>query len=243
MKNLLIYTNSSKEFSEENKTLVKIHIDNSIQLGWPRQDILLYTNFMFEYNGINAITVPDNLDCTWDRTSNKIFVIEWLLERNMLDDICWYHDFDAYENESVRDLTINKDMALTGYGYKDQMNGGSFFFKPTSLDIFRLWCKTTMQKVRTRADEKTLTDLTRSGSISKDRYEELNITYNFGQRCPSLCYKYADKPLRVLHFHPHYRYHSAHYWNLDIFMYGKNPQQIPMMSNRLIKLFNKHGIQ
>lgn len=52
MKNLLIYTNADKEFSEENKTLVKIHIDNSLELGWDRKDILLYTNFPYEYNGV-----------------------------------------------------------------------------------------------------------------------------------------------------------------------------------------------
>jgi len=99
MKNLLIYTNPSKEFSEENKTLVKIHIDNSFDLGWKKEDILLYTNFKYSFNGISAIQVPDNLHLKWDKSSNKILVIDYLLKKRLLNqDLYWYHDFDAYQN-------------------------------------------------------------------------------------------------------------------------------------------------
>lgn len=241
MKNVLIYTNPAGSFNEENKTLVKIHIDNSLELGWKREDILLFTNFEYQHNDVKAIHVPEYLDCPWDRTSNKIFVIKYLLERGMLEGLCWYHDFDAYQNEAFteEELGVGEEIGLTGYGYKDQINGGSFFFRETMAPIFEEWCRRTLVTVRTRADEKSMTDMVREGLPHK----LLNIAYNFGQRCPELCYEQAEKPLKVLHFHPHYRYWQAHAWNLPIFMYGKNRHGIPMMSSRLIEVFRRHGIE
>lgn len=243
MKNLLIYTNPAKAFSVENQTLVKIHIDNSLDLGWRPEDILLYTNFDYEYNGIRAVVVDDTLQCRWDRTSNKILVIQNLLNRGLLTGLCWYHDFDAYQNTTIDETEFGEfDLGVTGYGYKDQYNGGSFFFRETAKDIFNTWCARTFAKQRTRADEKALTDLMREGVLSK--VEELNITYNFGQRAPRLCYDQADKPLKVLHFHPHYQYYRENnYDNLDMFMYGKNIHGFPMMSERLIRIFHAHGIR
>lgn len=245
MKNILIYTNSDNEFSEENKTLVKIQIDNSFSLGWKPEDILLFTNFPYEYNGIHAANVPSELDCKWDRTSNKIIVIDFLLKNELLEkDLYWYHDFDAYQDSPIEQSELKMegfDLGITGYGYKEQCCGGSFFFTETAGDLFDLWCKETFKKIRTRADEKTMTDLVNSNRIN--RYKWLDITYNFGQRCPRLCYRKALKPLKVLHFHPNYWHSSARYNNIDIFMHGKNKYKIPMMTDRLIKIFNQHGIK
>lgn len=242
MKNVLVYTNPAKEFTGENVALVKIHIDNTLALGWAREDILLFTNFPYEYNGVTATVVPDDLDCPWDRTSNKILVIRYLLRKGLAPGIYWYHDFDAYQNEAFteEDIALGEHkLGLTGYGYKDQINGGSFFFRETAGFIFDVWCERTLAVNRTRADEKTMTDMVRGGLPHK----LLNITYNFGQRGPELCYQDADKPLRVLHFHPHYRYWQASHWNLPIFMYGKNRHRIPMMSERLIEIFRRHGVE
>lgn len=244
MKNLLVYTNAAKDFSEENKILVKIHIDNSLELGWSRDDILLYTNFPYEYNGVKATVVDDKLDLEWDRQSNKIFVINDLLKKNLLKkDLYWYHDFDAYQNNVITEEEIEMgdcDLAITGYGYKPQANGGSFFFTEKSGDLFEYWCKKTVEIVRTRADEKSLTDMTRDGKLK--RYKWLNITYNFGMRHTKYNWDRADKPLKVLHFHPHYNDWALPYPTKDCFMYGKNPMGHPLMTERLIKLFNKHGI-
>lgn len=245
MKNVLVYTNPKKEFSEENKTLVKIQIDNSLDLGWKREDILLFTNFPYEYNGVESKVVP-NIYCPFDYTSNKIFVIFFLLATETFDDVCWYHDFDAYQNEpfSNADFT-GYDLLLTGYGYKPQCNGGSFFFKPKAIDLFDMWCwKIVHTHPRTRADEKAMTDMTiRGKELSEKRYRYINITYNFGMRHTEKNYAEALKPLQVLHFHPYYNDIHLPNSTKETFMYGKNPMGIPLMSSRLIKIFNKHGIK
>ena len=269
MKNLYIYTNPDKCFTGENINIVKLQIDNSIELGWDRKDILLYTNFEYEYNGVKSIIV-DEIDIDWDRTSNKIFVIKDLMHKGLLveGELYWYHDFDAYQNDIItaEELGLNNTtpIGLTGYGYKPQINGGGFFFinNDSSRDVFDQWCKQTLEIVRTRADEKTMTDMTMrpikwgdktikpnntiawvegDGSLTGTGYNLLNITYNFGQRCPQLCYNNADKPLKVLHFHPHYEFYTYKgHKNIDI-MRGKNKYNVPMMSERLSKLFAKYG--
>ena len=242
MKNLLIYTRDDGRFGKEAGRLAKLQIDNSLDIGWKPEDILLFTNFVFEYNGVKSTVIP-NLCYAPDRT-NKIPVIVYLLKNKMLfDDLYWYHDFDAYENDAIRESELElgaRDLAFTSYGYKPQWNCGSFFFKPSAEDFFIFW--NNFITPRNRADEKALTDITRGKLLSRKRYKRLNITYNFGQRGPKFSYDEATKPLKVLHFHPYYIFYKEAKNNLEIFMYGKNPQGIPMMSERLIKIFQKHGI-
>lgn len=54
MKNLLIYIHPDRKFvgesfSSETDVLPKIQIENSLKLGWKKEDILLVTNFPYEY--------------------------------------------------------------------------------------------------------------------------------------------------------------------------------------------------
>ena len=115
MKNLLIYTREDRQFSKEAKTLAKIQVDNSL-LFFKAEDILIFTNFKFEYNGIKSIVIPD---CSYkpDRT-NKIPAIVYLIENGLLpNETIWYHDFDAFQ---VKQFTIDIDqLGLTSYGYKN----------------------------------------------------------------------------------------------------------------------------
>ncbi len=243
MKNLLVYTRDDGHFGKEAGRLAKLQIDNSLDIGWKAEDILMFTNFEFEYHGVESTIIP-NLCYQPDRT-NKIPVIVYLLQNKMLsDDLCWYHDFDAYENDVIKESDLDLgdcDLAFTSYGYKSQWNCGSFFFKPSAEDFFTFW--NDFITPRNRADEKALTDITRQHLLDEKRYKKLNITYNFGQRGPKFSYDEATKPLKVLHFHPYYVFYTSTDNNLEIFMYGKNPQGIPMMSERLIKIFNNHGIK
>lgn len=248
MKNFLAYTNPRKDFDDETKQLVRLHIDNSYDLGWKEDDILLFTNFPYEYNGVRAIEVSDELHMGFDKTSNKVLVINYLLNHKLLSpDLYWYHDFDAYQNNVITEEELGLDgfeVGLTGYGYKNQCNGGSFFFRDTSRDFFQTWVdRMAATHPRTRTDEKTMTDLTYSQLGHIEGYKYLNITYNFGMRKTDFNYAQATQPLKVLHFHPNYNDIHLPFPTLQTFMYGKNPMGIPLMSDRLIKIFNHHGIQ
>ncbi len=248
MKNLLIYTGPQKQFSPEDLVLAKIQIDNSLNLGWKREDILLVTDFPFEYNGIKSLHLKQDVYYDFDPKANKIPVIVYLIENGLIkpDTIYWAHDFDAYENSKIDESELeleNFDLGLTHYTYKPEWQCGSIFFKMTSFDIFRLIDQTTRAKPhRSRNNEKTLTHLISSNQIDPKRYKRLNPTYNLMKKYLQTVYPQASKPLKVLHFRPSDCDPSLPNPTLDIFMYGKNKLKIPLMSDRLIKIFNTHKI-
>ena len=247
MKNLLIYTNPKGEFSEENKTLMKIQIDNSLDLGWKREDILIYTNFDYEYNGVKSRIVP-YLHYEFDVTANKIPVIVYLIENGILEDgeLYWYHDVDSYENDRIIEAELELDLVLglCTYGYKAQWQLGGFFFRTGALDIFKtLDYRITRGRYRGRTDEKCFTSLVKCDMVDRKRFKELNVTYNLTMRYLHDNYNRATKPLKVLHFHPAHVDSLLPDTVLNMFMYGKNRMGVPMMSDRLIKIFNNHNIK
>jgi hypothetical protein len=87
MKNLLIYINPAKSFineawKDENDILAKIQIDNSLEMGCKKEDIILVTNFEYEYRGVKSIVVSDDLYCNHSAgTPSKINVIVDLFDK------------------------------------------------------------------------------------------------------------------------------------------------------------------
>ncbi len=249
MKNLLIYAGPLKKFSPEDSVLAKIQIDNSLDLGWKKEDIILVTDFPYEYNGVSSFVIEDSIYYPFDLAAGKVPVIVYLFKKKLIKpgEIYWCHDFDAYENFALDETGLglaNFDMGLTHYTYKPQWQCGSIFFKDSSKDIFELLDKTTHARPHlSRNNEKTLTWLIKHSTIDEKRYKRLNVTYNIMKKYLAVIYPQATKPLKVLHFRPSDKDPSLPKSTLDIFMYGKNSLKIPLMSDRLIKIFNKHGIK
>ncbi len=241
MKNLLVYINPAHAFiNEEANQLAKIQVDNSLSLGWKKEDILYITNFPWEHNGVKAIVVGDEHYCAVRPRSIKTTIIPFLINEGIVEKgkIYWNHDFDAYENSRIdeKDLGLEKvDAGLTDYGWRDRWCMGSFFFKNSSYDIFDLAKPIIYKNIE---DETAMMELTKNPAISA-RLKRLNITYNFGMRNVESNYKRAAKPLKVVHFHPRERRVPA----LNIFMYGKNGLNIPLIDKRLIEIFNQHGVK
>jgi hypothetical protein len=249
MYNLLIYTGPNKKFAKEDLSLAKIQIDNSLDLGWKRENLLFVTDFPFEYNGVKSLTVPDGLYYDWDLNANKAKVIVYLLNQNLIrqGELYWCHDFDAYElnkiNEDELGLT-NYDLGLVHYFYKPEWCFSNFFFKTSAKDIFELLDKTIKERPwHSRNNEKTLTWLIKHDKIDASRYKKLNVTYNIAKRELRTIYKEAEKPLKVLHFRPSDPKDARMTDTaLNMFMYGKNILGVPLMNERLIKIFKYHRI-
>lgn len=227
MINLMTYIHPSKTFTEEYVQLVKIQIDNSLRT-WDKKDIMLVTNFPYSYNGVDAIVVPDDLYCEHRKRASKINTILYLIDNKIIDGLCWFHDFDAFQLESLpEDILGDKDAAFTTYGFNDNWNTGSFFFTPKARDIFELIRKT--MNGRKINEEQALGILTskNTGNIN-ERYLKINVTYNLGQKwSDKLVYDMADKPIRVLHFHPMMpQIYDRVKW---------------LMPDYLIDIFKKHG--
>lgn len=249
MKNLLIYTGPNKKFSEEDLILARIQIDNSLDLGWKRKDLIIATDFPFEYNGIKSMVLPDGLYYDFDRNANKLPVVLYLIDQGLIEPggLYWCHDFDAYELNKVGEDELelaNFDLGLVPYFYKPEWQFCSFFFKSSARDILKLLDLNSRSKPRlSRNNEKTLTKLIKSNAIDQKRYKKLNVTYSIPKRYLDTVYREATKPLKVLHFRPSDKDILMPDSALNMFMYGKNSLKIPLMNDRLIKIFNKHGIK
>jgi len=242
MKNLLIYINPSKKFDRETDTLAKIQIDNSLDLGWKKEDIMIFTNFKYEYNGVKAQVVNEESFCPFRPLSTKTVTVAKLLKENLIqkNEIYWVHDFDAYQMNIFPKKEIElkrKDIALTDYGWAPKWCLGSYFFVSSSKDFFNQ-LKDIIYKYRLE-DERALVLLaTEKVNAINDRIKKLNITYNFGMRKVGYNYQKADKPIKVLHFHPWTRGKQV----LECFMGGKNELGFPLMDNRLKNIFNKNAV-
>lgn len=240
LKNLLVYISPTKAFSEECSILAKIQIHNSFHLGWKREDIILITNFPWERNGVKAIVVGDKHYCAVRPRSIKTAIIPYLIDEGIIEKgkIYWNHDFDAYQLNVIKESELRLthfDVGLTDYGWKERWCMGSFFVKASSKDIFEKAKDIIYKDIE---DETAMVELTRDKAIGK-RCKRLNITYDFGMRNVESNWEKAIKPLRIVHFHPHYRWVPT----LDIFMYGKNGLNMPLIDKRLRRIFNHYGIK
>jgi hypothetical protein len=249
MKNVLIYTGPAKKFDKEHEILSRIQVDNSYDLGWKKGDIILATDFPYEYNGVKSVVLPDRLFYDFDKNANKAIVVRYLCTERVIDEheLYWCHDFDAYEMNKIEEKELGLDaydLGLTHYTYKPEWQFGSFFFKKSAADIIRLIDDTIHAKPHlSRNNEKTLTKLIKKKEIQESRYKRLDVTYNIMVRCLQTMYEKAEKPIKVLHFRPSHKDVLMSDTALDIFMYGKNRLKMPLMTKRLVDIFHYHGIK
>lgn len=207
----MLYINPSKQLPDEYQHILPIQIDNTLKY-FKQEDILLITNFSYKYKDTEAMIVPDSLYCDVHDKASKINIFIYLLEHKILKDFTWFHDLDAFQVHPL-DLQLEKDIGFTDYGYSKKWNTGSIFFKPEALDVFKLLRKAIYEH---KTDEERALMILTDNNTKKinNRYERLNITYNFGTRHVEEKYKIVDYPIRVLHFHPHKPHHID--WLKDV---------------------------
>ena len=205
MRNLFIFINPNHSFNDgyNSEKMAEAQIDNCLLF---EKDIMLVTNFPYEYRGVKATVVPDDLFCEVDKKASKINVIVYLLENKMLDGLTWFHDLDAFQLAPIN-LELKKDVGFTSYGYKSNWNTGSIFFKPESLDVFR-WIKDCVYAIG-EGEEEALRLLTDNNFNNiNSRYEKLDSTYNVGIRGTKKVVFISEKPIKVIHF-PAYKYRGC----------------------------------
>lgn len=258
----MLFISPDHDFLPEHKIATKIQIDNSLELGWRAEDLVLATNFPYEYRGVKSLLVSEGNFSPFCPTVSIINVIVELFDRKIIKngEVWWYHDHDAYElyriTESELDLR-KADMALSYKGLKVKWDTGSIFFKSSAEDIFRrlketannyqvneeyalmalytnnlLWITETEYDARAK-----FVPLNVHGSINlTERIKTLNLRYLFGADHDQI-YKVAKKPIKILHFH------FSDDRLLDSAMYGKNSVKKILMPDRLIKIFHRHGVK
>lgn len=259
----MIYINPRKAFDDESKKLIKIQIDNSIGLGWKREDILLVTNFDYEYNGIKAIVIGDDNYCEYYKMGSKEKTILTMFDMGLIgNDLYWLHDLDCYqcvpfaEGEPEMD---GADMALTDYGSMTRWSTGSVFFWKSAKDLFETLVKvmdilqlgeeqslhllTEKHSETIRAKYKQDYDPSKMPTLNPKRIKKLNNTYNFIWFNIRNVYARALKPLRCVHFHPEWSWKRPVIPRMLDFFMGKNKLNTVFMSRSLIRMFKYHRVK
>lgn len=253
MKNILIYISPNKSFDNPRSDLindaevsVKVQIENSIELGWVKEDIWLFTNFEFEYAGIKAKVLGDVDFFERKPQASKINALIKLFENGTIKsgELYWFHDLDAFQICSIPELEINLgtcDMALTDYGLNPKWSTGVIYFMENAKDIFYKIRDITYEK--NTDEERALTLLTRRNKEIDKRVKKINKSYNFVPRNLEKMYAASEKPIQVIHFHPLGEVSPREKQRSYYVFRGENPLHIQFIPDRLLKIFNRHNIK
>ncbi len=253
MKNLLIFISPTKSFDNPRDDItndanvsVKVQIENSLALGWKNEDIMLFTNFNFEYANIKSV-VLDNVDFFNRKPSaSKINVIIKLFDNGTIKDgeIYWFHDLDAFQICSLPEIEIDietYDMALTDYGWSSRLSTGVIYFKKSAKDVFYK-IKDIMYE-QNIDEERALTFLTKTDPMINKRVKRINKSYNFVPRYIKRVYPNSIKPIKVLHFHP-LGVISRDDPRRSLFVFnGQNELGIKFIPNQLMGLLKYHRVR
>lgn len=240
MKQLLTYISPQKEFNTEHKMLVKIQIDNSLSLDWKPEEILLLTNFPYEYNEVKSIIIGDENYCKYPWTATKVFVIDYALNHGLIDDLTWYHDFDCYQFSPFTDIEIDmgdSDVGLSQYGRMPRLCSASMFFRPTARDFFAAVKKDVIDNKYN--EEYSIMRMCKYDEATgknppKFNVRKIDITYALHRHNFNHVYARAKKPIMAAHFHP-----TPDKYN--IFVKGGNVLNLQVVPDRLVEIFSKHG--
>lgn len=239
MKNLLIWVSPAKNFDQESD--IKIQIENSLELGWKPEDILLVTNFPYEFMGVKSFAIMgEHHNKIW-RVATKVDVMAHLFEIGFFTKgLYWLHDLDAYQQEWITEEELGIEyLGLTDYGRNERWNGGSIFLTEKCGDFYKS-LKDTLYNGYEKNKETWKNDEDAMLLVADDRAKRLNITYNFGIKKMRHCYDKAIKPIKVLHFHPERRYEGIRAMEI---VKGNNELGLPIITKRLERIFKKYGIQ
>jgi hypothetical protein len=154
----------------------------------------------------------------------------------------WAHDLDVFQLVWIDEVDLEgAELAMTDYGRKPKWSGGCIFFTACSREMFKIW-KESMDEHR-NVDEVVLYALTYENEELRRRIKKLNITYNFQSLNLWSNYNNADKPIKAVHFHPLKEQVKMGIKKPLDFFKGENKMGIPLISERLINIFDKHGIK
>ena len=229
MKNFMVANRSNKGRYKTDAiiTLLKAQITNSLELGWSVKDIIILANFSFEFMGVKTLKVKLNKECL---TGSKIFGMKYLFDNDMVDDVIWAHDLDAWQNFEFACPDF-KDVGITCYS-TPKFNGGSIFWRKTSRDIVEKVVSTIVGRKEAK-EEPTINKILKSKEYKK-RVTNINNTFNVG--CSGYVKRWdrSIKPLRVCHFHPY----NNIAWETHVL--DRNGLDVKGIENRLESLLRRY---
>ena len=212
---------------------------------------------------------PASIKCY---TMAKLFENDLIFKENelyWLHDLDHFQQLPFNEEEIVKEMG-DCDFALCDYGRRYKFNCGSIFFRKSAGDIFKK-IRDIMVEYRSEnprcEEERALMVLfdnnkawayrssvgaenepvpagrTDTAEIKK-RIHKMPITYNFADYNFVSCWRMCDGKPKTAHFNPFFEKvtrSNPKGCKLSFFM-GENRANLVLMTERLIKIFNKHGL-
>ena len=210
MKHVLVFNQIDTTYhggmNYENEQLFnyfKAQIDWSIHLGWKKEDIIIGTNFDFEYNGVKNHHLTDV--CTYSGYNNFWYGALELMKSGVLDEDYWLHDQDSWP---ARKFSFpNFDGVIGGCEYQENpyWNCSTVYFKKTSQFLLEyiVYFMKEYPNVPISSDEEWINFFRFSPqSEARDYFSSINTRYNCGFTYFDLRYKNAIKPINVYGFKP-----------------------------------------
>lgn len=233
MKNVMIVHLQSRQNAPSLSCLtayLEAQIENSLELGWAAEDILILANFDYEFAGVRTRRIALH-----DRrlTTCKVFAAHALLAGALPGDEFWAHDLDAWQNVWF-DCPHFAAVGICEYGTKNalQFNTGSMFYHPAARDIIAA-ASLLLRTNTTMAEEPALNHVLRAPAY-RDRVTILNSTFNIGTIRLVERYVRSQPPVRVCHFHP------DHPEAARIHLLGQNDLHVKTASERLQRVLSRH---
>ena len=218
--------------------LIKAQIDNSLECGWDPKDIIIATNFDFEYRGVKTY-IMDEI-CEYSQFYHKQYATLELMKKGLFEgqDI-WYHDLDAFQLEPFNFPYFSGDWGTCVYPNGDghSCQCGIIYLKSSSQDIFEHLVHNMKNKLyNTHDDEVVIRNDVKLNPKFAHRVSTLNTRWNIGMTGFKTRYETATKPLYMVHFHP------SKEKNYKVMIEGENELGVKVVNKRLLKIFNKHEL-
>lgn len=199
MKNIIIYNkvNVNKFGGKINDFIIerylKAQIENSLHYGWNTDDIIIATNFPFEYMGIKNLNLEDV--CEFSGFNNKWYGIREIFEKHFKEE-CWLHDYDNWQISPIDFPEFNGKIAGCTYVFTEEWNTASLFFKTGCEPILDyIYDFLILNKnIPFDSDENALAILRRIDDV-KDYFTTINNKYNVGLTKLEHRYNAATKPV------------------------------------------------
>jgi hypothetical protein len=240
MKNVLIYNKISDKPRWSNEELFssfRAQIDISLTRGWKKEDLIIGTNFDFEYKGIKNKPLTDI--CTTNPFCNKFYGMLEMMENGMLDDDFWFHDQDAWQLHDDLDFPeFTGEIGGCTYVFTPEWNTCSLFIKKSAANILEFivnFMKMNPDYLESvQSDEHVISSL-RHGRTEIDEYlSTINNQYNVGRTKMEHRYKAAAKPIFVGGFVPQIPD------SVQVFNGENNEMKINLIDDTLDNAFRTH---
>ena len=218
--------------------LLKAQIDNSLECGWDPKDIIIATNFEFEYKKVKTYVLDEI--CDYSQFFHKQYATLEMMKKGIFEgQNIWYHDLDAFQLEPFDFPYFNGDCGTCVYPNGDghSCQCGVIYLKHSSKDIFEFLVNNMKAKnFQTPDDEVVIRNHVKLNPKYSNRVSVLNTSYNMGMTGFNYRYQSAEKPIKVAHFHPN---NPKQY---SYMVEGKNDLNIKIVNERLLNILKTNKL-